>query len=211
MRRRRSTNRYSIPDTRAVSTARPDERMIIMEASIETRHVTMARIAARSLSAFALAAALAGCDGNGVVGLEKDPDDIFWSLELNQHAINLALDQSQPQFHTFQLVATPLRRDGTPITDAGTPTFISADTNRVMVSPTGLITARAVTTSPVRVIASMSGRPGPVTNADTTWVVVTSTVRPIQTFSIRPNRTSFGVGYDTMLVARATNAAGAAV
>ena len=172
----------------------------------------MTRVASRVLRLAALAGIVAGCEGsNGVTGIEKDPDDIFWSLALNQRAINLALDQTQPQFYTYQLVATPLRRDGTPIADAGTPTFVSADTNRVHVSATGLITARGVTSTPVRVVASMSGRPGPVTNADTAWVTVTSTVRPVANFTMRPARTSFGIGYDTMLVAKATNAAGAAV
>ena len=42
-------------------------------------------------------------------------------------------------------------------------------------------------------------------------VVVTSDVRPIESFSIQPPRTSFGVGYDTTLAARATDAAGDSV
>src|SRR5688500_15381610 len=210
-RRRRPMSRSTTPGTRAASTGRPDADMTMI-ASIVTRQVSMTRIASRVLRLAALAGIVAGCEGsNGVTGIEQDPDDIFWSLALNQRAINLALDQMQPQFYTYQLVATPLRRDGTPIADAGTPTFVSADTNRVHVSATGLITARGVTSTPVRVIASMSGRPGPVTNADTAWVTVTSTVRPVASFSIRPVRTSFGIGYDTMLVAKATNAVGAAV
>lgn len=165
-----------------------------------------------------LGVALAACGGgDGVVGLKQDPNDLFWSLELNQNAINLSTDQSQPQFHTFQLVATAYRLDGTPIVGAGTPTFVTTDTNKVKVDATGLLTAKAVTNptspthTPIRIFVSMSGNPGPVTNADTAFVIVTSTVRPIANFSITPNRTSFGVGYDTILAARATNAAGAAV
>src|SRR5581483_1370022 len=88
--------------------------------------------------------------------------------------------------------------------------FTTSDTNRVKVDANGVLTAKAVTSanSPVRIIATLTAGRGPVTNTDTAFVVVTPDVRPIETFSIRPPRTAFGVGYDTILAVRATNAAG---
>src|SRR5690606_31567265 len=133
--------------------------------------------------------------------------DIFWRLELDQEAINLSLDQSRPEYHTYKLVATPLRLDGStlPLTGDEQVQFESSDTNRVRVGADGWLTARATTptSSPVRVVASLRARPGPVTNADTVYVAVTEDVRPIESFSIQPARTSYGIGYDTTMAARA--------
>jgi plastocyanin len=175
-----------------------------------TRHGQMTRNALRSFCTLALAS-LAACGGaTELIGLTQNPDDIFWKLVLNQHAINLSTDQSRPEYHTFQLVATPLRLDGSVLEGAGTPTFTTSDTNRVKVDANGVLTAKAPTSpnSPVRIIASLSAGRGPVTNADTAFVVVTPDVRLIETFGIQPPRTSFGVGYDTILAARAIDAGG---
>ncbi len=155
-----------------------------------------------------LALGLAACgDSDEMIGLEQDPQDLFWTLRLDQHAINLSLDQSRPEYYTYQLVATPLRLDGTPLelTDRDTVRFISSDTNRVRVSADGLLTAKAVTpaSSPVRIIASLQTGRGPVTNADTAFVVVTPDVRPIVSFELAPARTTFGIGFDTTMAAHA--------
>ena len=134
----------------------------------------------------------------------ENPQDLFWELRLNEHAINLSLDQSRPEYYTFQLEVTPLRLDGTPFEPGPGDTliFISSDTNRVRVSPDGLITAKAMTTSPVRIIAQMQAGRGPVTNRDSAFVTVTANVRPVKSFSITPARTTYGVGFDTTMAAR---------
>jgi len=161
----------------------------------------MKRTALLTLAALSLA--VAACDSGGLAGLEQDPQDIFWKLQLDHNAINLSLDQSKPEYYTHQLVATPLRLDGTPFPTDDVPTFVSSDTNRVKVTPDGLITAVATTAAnnPVRVIATLTTGRGPVTNVDTAYVVVTAQPREVESFSIQPLRTDLGIGYDTMMAA----------
>lgn len=171
----------------------------------------------RALAAVGVAGALlgaAGCDSPaGFAGLTKDPQDIFWRLELNQHAINLATDQSRPEYYTYQLVATPRRLDGSAMQDIGTVTWTTSDTNRVKVDATGKLLAKATTptSTPVRIIATLTGGPGPVTNADTAFVAVTTTARAVATFALQPQRTTYGIGWDTMIVANVRNDANAAI
>lgn len=153
----------------------------------------------------ALSLALAACDDSGgLAGLEQDPQDLFWKLQLDHHAINLSLDQSKPEYYTHKLVATPLRLDGTPLPSEDLPTFVSSDTNRVKVSADGVLTARAVTAAdaPVRVIATLTTGRGPVTNVDTAYVTVTNQVEEVESFSIQPLRSNLGIGYDTIMAAR---------
>lgn len=152
-----------------------------------------------------LALGIAACgDAEETIAPVENPQDLFWALRLNAHAINLSLDQSRPEYYTFKLEATPLRLDGTPFEPGPGDTliFISSDTNRVRVSPDGLITAKAVTPSPVRVLARMQAGRVPVTNLDSAFVTVTPDVRPVKSFSIQPARTTYGIGFDTTMAAR---------
>ncbi len=171
----------------------------------------------RRLAAIAFAGALAGaasCDSPaGFTGVKQDPQEVFWSLELNQHAVTLSTNQSSPEYYTYQLVATPLHLDGSVFQGTGDIAWTTSDTNKVKVDANGVLTAKATTsaTSPVRIIASMSGGPGPVTNADTAFVTVTSTVRTVDSFDLQPYRTTIGVGYDTMMVATVLDDAGSPV
>jgi len=165
------------------------------------------------LLAFALAPGgllLACKGGERVAGLQENPPALLWSMVLNENAITLSTDKSQPQYYTFQLAATPTTFDRTPITGLGVPTFVSTDTNFVKVDATGLITAKAVSpvATPVRIIVTLSSPEDQVTVADTARVAVTATAKPPATFTIQPNRSSFGIGYDTTLLARASDAAG---
>jgi hypothetical protein len=152
-------------------------------------------------------ASLVACMEGGLLDIREDPTDLFWSLDLNENAINLSLDDSQPEYHTFQLVATPRTVDGQlfPIPDGERVLFESSDTNRVTVTADGLIRAKAVTpaNAQVRIVARLTTGRGPVSNADTAWVAVTQDVRPIASFSIQPLRTTYGIGYDTIMAARA--------
>lgn len=165
------------------------------------------------LSLGALVALVVGCtDRGGLVELEEDPADIFWDLRLNQTAINLALDESEPEYHTFQLEASAVKLDGSPYELVGDERleFVTSDTSRVQVTEYGLIQAVGETpsASPITIIATMTAGRGPVTNADTASVAVTQDVRPIETFSIQPLRTTYGVGYDTTMAARTLDANG---
>ena len=171
----------------------------------------MTRLALRLLCVLALAGGIVACsDGDDLLGLEPDPADLFWKLELNQHAVNLSIDQSRPEYYTYKLEATPLKLDGTTLEGDWTATFNTSDTNFVKVDSNGVLTAKKATAvnKAVRIIAIMSAGRGPVTNADTAYVVVTPDVRMIDSFSIQPARTSFGVGYDTVMAARVTDAVG---
>lgn len=174
----------------------------------------MTRIAVRPLAAIALAGALAGgvsCDDPaGFTGLTQDPQNVFWDLDLNQHAVNLSTDPTQPQSNTYQLVALPYRLDGSPFEGAIEVEWTTADTNRVKVDATGKLTAKGTTsvTSPVRIIARAVGGPGPVMNADTAFVTVTSTAQVPASLSIQPYRTTYGIGWDTSLVATVVDEAG---
>ncbi|HEX7086372.1 MAG TPA: hypothetical protein VF198_08405 [Vicinamibacterales bacterium] len=155
-----------------------------------------------------LALGIAACgQSDETIGPVRDPQDLFWDLELNEHAINLSLDQSRPEYYTFQLVATPLRLDGSPLElgPGDTLIFTSSDTNRVRVSADGLVTAKAVTpgSRPVRILARMQAGRGPVTNVDSAFVTVTADVRPVASFDIEAARTTYGVGFDTMMAAHA--------
>lgn len=175
--------------------------------TIVTRRGQMTRSALRPLGAIALAGVLAtavSCDSpDGFTGLREDPQDLFWGLALNQHAVNLSTDQSRPEYFTYQLVATPYRLDGSVIEGEHEIEWTTSDTMKVKVDADGLLTARATTSlkAPVRIIARMTGGAGPVTNADTAFVSVTSTVRTAESLSIQPYRTTIGVGYDTTMAA----------
>lgn len=154
--------------------------------------------------------ALACSGGERLAGLQKDPGELLWSLTMNEKAITLSTDQSKPEYYTFNLIATPRTLDGTPIAGLAAPKFTTSDTNFVKVDANGVITAKKVTptTTPVRIIATLSSLTDQVTVADTARVAVTATARPPATFTIRPDRTSFGIGYDTTLAAHVTDAAG---
>lgn len=185
-----------------------------MRDSTVTRDGQMTRSALRPLAAIALAGVLAGgvsCDDpSEFTGLKQDPQDVFWDLDLNQHAINLSTDASVPESHTYQLVALPYRLDGSVYEGDVEVEWTTADTNRVKVDATGKLTAKATTspTSPVRIIARATGGPGPVTNSDTAYVTVVSTARIPASLSIQPDRTTIGVGWDTSMVATVLDEAG---
>lgn len=108
---------------------------------------------------------------------------LYWSLGLNQHAINIALT---PPYNTVQLTATPLNPYGTPLSDIGTVTYTPIDTN-VTVTATGLVTAR-VATPITAVVATLRDAAQGITHTDTAYIQITATVPqlPFQRFSIQP-------------------------
>ena len=113
-----------------------------------------------------------------------DPDQLFMSLTLNHHAVNLALTEP---YNQVQLVATPRNGRGE-VMNGGLPPvrWLSSDTTRVYVTQDGFVTARGAGTN-IRVTAEVL-TPDNIRRVDTAWVNVTSAATPpqITTFSIAP-------------------------
>ena len=133
-------------------------------------------------TASVISGATIGCGhdttGPGPVGAAQ----AYWALQVNQHAVNLALTQS---YNTAQLTATPVNAAGTPLAGFGPVTYTATD-SMVTVSPTGLVVAHFPTSIPSRVIVSLQAQG--VTLADTVFIQVTQTPpsSPLTTFSMQP-------------------------
>lgn len=125
------------------------------------------------------------CSGDTLNGPPVDQAKAYWALQLNQHAVNLAL---AAPYDTAQLNAIPRNAMGLPLTGLGPITYTTLDTSIVAVSPAGLITARHVTNG-TPVIASLQDVRQGVTHTDTVWVQITQSVPavlPFRTFSLQP-------------------------
>jgi len=130
---------------------------------------------------------LSGCSGDttGATAIVA-PSDLYWSLRLNYHAINLAL---AAPYDTVRLTASAIDAAGHVIPNAGPVIFRGFDST-VTVDSTGLITAHYKTANvslPVSVVAELTVRG--VTYSDTAFIqVVTSTPAraPLKTFSVQP-------------------------
>jgi len=128
-----------------------------------------------------------GCSGDtsGAAPITA-PSDLYWSLQLNYRAVNLAL---VAPYDTVRLSAAALDANGHVITNAGPVTLTAADST-VTVDPTGLVRAHYQTPSvsnPTYVAASVTVKG--VTHTDTAWVQVLPAVpvpSPLATFSIQP-------------------------
>lgn len=127
--------------------------------------------------------ALLGCSGDTTgTTAPLPPAQTYWSLQLNYHAINLAV---APPYNTVQLSATPLNAIGAPLVGIdGVVRYSDPDSN-VTVSASGLLTAR-YTTGLTQIVASLTVHG--VTLTDTAFVRVTATAppAPLATFSIQP-------------------------
>lgn len=107
-------------------------------------------------------------------------EEIFWSLNLTERGVTLALT---PPFDTITMIATPVNYLGQPMTLDGATKFTSSDTSRVKVdSLTGRVQAFKVGTQ-VRVIAQR--RAQNVLLADTALVNITATATQVGSFSIQ--------------------------
>lgn len=154
-------------------------------------------------------ATASACGGDQeLTGPGPDVDNLFWALEFNYRGVTLSVDDSRPEYNTLQLVATPRTINGEVIEGLGMPTFTSSDTTTVIVDSTGLITAKKGRAAPVLIVARLVSTEHQITNYDTAYVVVTNTVTPPSTFAISAGRTTYGIGFDTVLKARMTDANG---
>lgn len=123
-----------------------------------------------------VAMAVAGCGGLEPVDPYQpitDPARLYQRLTLDHRAVNLAL--AEP-YDTLQLTATPRNAAGAPMDGLPAPTFRSADTTLVWVSPEGLLQARQPALG-VAVIAELAIE-GNLRHADTAYVNVAATAPP---------------------------------
>jgi hypothetical protein len=122
------------------------------------------------------------------------PTQVYWALQLNQHAVTLA--QTAP-YDTIQLTAVPLNAVGQPLAGLG-PVHYSTNDSLVTVDSTGLVTAKFVTLAQqtAKVVASLTDPTQHVTLVDTCFIQVTATVpnAPLATFVIQPT-----AGSDTVM------------
>jgi hypothetical protein len=128
-----------------------------------------------------LAAGLVGCSGDTTSPAGLTPAQVFFTLALNYHAINLALT---PPYDTVRLTTTARSAAGTVINESGRVTYRATDST-VTVDSTGLVTAHYVTAQ-TKVIATRTVHG--TTQTDTTVVAVTPNAfpMPLATFSIQP-------------------------
>ena len=130
-----------------------------------------------------LGGSLIGCSGDTVAPPGIQNRQSFWAVQLNWHAVNLALIQP---YDTVRLTATPLTVAGTALPGGGAVHFqVVGSDSSLKVDSTGLVTAR-YTTPGARVIASLTMRG--VTLSDTAHIQVTQTpLSPgLKTFSMQP-------------------------
>jgi|HubBroStandDraft_6_1064221.scaffolds.fasta_scaffold143330_2 hypothetical protein len=124
-----------------------------------------------------------GCSGDTTMGTQPiSALKSYWALQLNQHAVNLALTADS----TAQLTAVPLNAAGTPLTGFGSVTYLASDSS-VSVSPTGLVKAHFTSTTGLTSVVASLQLQG-VTLTDTAFIQVTQTpLSPaLATFSIQP-------------------------
>lgn len=139
------------------------------------------------LFGFVVAAELIGCSGlDPVTTYEQitDPTQLFMALTIDHPAVTLA---PAAAYDTLQLTATPRNALGEPMTNLPAPAFRlsqETDSTLVTVTPTGLLTAKSATETPVLVLAEL--RTGDnVLRVDSAYVVVTADAPPVLTdFSI---------------------------
>lgn len=154
--------------------------------ALTQRQTTRVSRAARQLlvygSLMGLWVGILGCGGDTTTAPPPLATRAFWALQLNQHAVNLAL---QAPYNTMQLTATPLTVAGTPLAGVGQATFQASDSTVTVDAQTGVITAHYVTAQ-TQVIATLQVQG--VTLADTAYVQVTATplTSLVATLSVQP-------------------------
>jgi len=141
-----------------------------------------------SILAISLGAGIAGCGGDSAGPGQIPEAQLFWSLEVNEHAVTFAIGD------TIYLHATALNPagDSLPLVDA---VQYQAGDSSVSVTANGLVTAMHETVSRSKltyVIASVRDAARNLTLEDTVFIQVTST-RPspgIETFALQPSDTN---------------------
>lgn len=136
-----------------------------------------------------LTGVLAGCSGDTTGTAPTATTTTYFSLVLDQHAINMAVTDPVHHSNTIQLTTTARNASGELIPGANQASFRLADTtdSSVRVSASGLVTARAPTHSGgTLVVATMQQEN--VTHVDTAIIRVTATApsTTLTSFSLHP-------------------------
>lgn len=121
---------------------------------------------------------LSACYSDAPTAVNGDNSNLYAALRTDVHAVTVAVSGTQ------LIVATPLNSLQQLITGTPPVTFRSEDTSRVVVSSNGVITAKAPTIGPIRVIASLQYNE--TTRADTVRVGVTSATAVPATLIVAP-------------------------
>ena len=156
-----------------------------MDASISNRGRRGLRHRLQRPVRYAVTALVAGalaCSGDTTGPALQSPNELYWALRLNQHAINLALTAP---YDTAQLSATAFTETGHPFVGGDSAVHYSGTDSSVTVNSTGLVTAH-YTTDQTAVIASRTIQG--ITLTDTVFIQVTQTppTAPLSTFSLQP-------------------------
>lgn len=111
-----------------------------------------------------------------------DTDAIFWTLELNHHAVTMSTVEP---YDTLTLEATPRNYRGEILHGLGAPRYVSGDLAKVHVTPEGVVVALGHT-GPIVVTATLTAND--VTHTDSVTIVVDDLASPpkLKTFSVQP-------------------------
>lgn len=137
----------------------------------------------RRLGAMALIAAAISCSGDTVVSSPiTDGTTLFWSITLDQHALNLS---TVAPYDSARVVATPRNSAGDPLPGAGPVRYSSGDLERLQVNDDGVLHAIGSGTG-IPIIASLTV--GNITHVDTALVSIVEDSVPVapSSFSIQP-------------------------
>jgi len=136
--------------------------------------------------ASSLASSLA-CSGDGLQpkpAARAEPDSLYWTLEVDQHAVTLS---TTSPYDTLTLTATPRNYRGEALAGFPASRYTSANPDRVLVSSQGKMTAVAPTGSePILVFATLTANN--LKHEDTVWVRVVDDPSPrvLGSLSIHP-------------------------
>lgn len=137
------------------------------------------RFPKRTVVSVVLAAVfIAGCGNEPPTASHASIDSLVWRVQMTPHGgLNMALgDSVQASVVGLNLDTQPLPLDSTLSIHYSTD-----DSTSVGVSPTGVITGKQVTFSPIRVVVTATG--GNVNSADTVYVQVTATREVVDSIS----------------------------
>lgn len=127
---------------------------------------------------------MVGCGATDLIPpAHPDPDDLYWALDLDHHAVAIAM---AAPYKRLQLTATPRNFLGEALVGLPAPRYQTTDVDRVAVTADGMLVAVAPTTAPVAVIAQLTY--GNLNHTATAMVsVVDIAVPPVLTsLSIQP-------------------------
>jgi len=149
---------------------------------VRSRALALALFGARIGCAAILSISLGCGEPPAVTTPKTDGSTLFWSLQLDQHALNLS---TVSPYDTVRILATPLNSAGQAMTNEHAVTYVTGDPARVQVDSTGLVRAIGEGTA-IPIVATLTD--GNLTHTDTALVNIVGDSVPflLQSFSIHP-------------------------